>query len=435
MPPLTCQRPINSPCAMRIVPPLSQRTCGIVANATVATLATLVTIAALAAYTGAAFAAPFVPTSDLLPLERLSTKPGESVRSSQSSRAMRALLARDPKNVDLAVRIAQTYVSRARSESDPRLLGQAQAALGAWWAQSEPPVPVLLLRATIRQSIHDFNPARRDLDQAVKREPGNAQAWLTLATLQQVTGDAKAAAESCRKLVPITLPLISITCMAGVDGARGQAAPAYDALNSAIAASEAARRDSVGVRTWALTLQAELAERLARPADAERLYQASLALDPADAYTIAAYSDFLIDAGRASEVMTLIPASTRADVLLLRRALAAKLTASPDASDVAKDLGERFAASAARGDRVHLREEARFALAIKNAPPEALELALANWQVQKEPLDARIALEAALAAGQASAAAPILTWIDSTRLQGTKLAQLAVQVKAQAKAQ
>lgn len=398
-------------------------------------LLSVIAAASIALLTSRADAVPFVPASDQTPLARLASKPGEASAADRSGRAMRSALARDPKNAELASRIAQVYVSRARSESDPRYFGQAQSALGVWWAEASPPIPILLLRATIRQSTHDFNNARRDLDQAIKREPGNAQAWLTMATVQQVTGDLHGAADSCRKVVPLTPPLIGITCMAGIDGAEGRAAQAYDALTAALVASAASGRDSVGVRTWAITLQAEIAERLNRATDAERLYTASLALDAADAYAVAAYADFLIDAGRPNEVLTLIPASTRADVLLLRRAIAAKLAASPDAATVAKDLGERFAASKARGDRVHLREEARYALAIKNEPKEALQLARENWQVQKEPLDARIALETAIAARQPKAVADVLEWIDSTRLQGEKLSLLVAQAKTQMKAQ
>ena len=394
-------------------------------------LARRFSVAALTLSALSANALPFVPASDATPLERLPSKPGQVGTADRSSRSMNAALKLDPKNADLAARIAQVYVSRSRTESDPRYLGQAQSALAFWWTQASPPIPILLLRATIRQSTHDFNNARRDLDQAVTREPGNAQAWLTMATVQQVTGDLKGALESCREVVPLTPPLIGATCIAGIDGAEGRAVQAYEALNAAMLASDAGGRDSVGVRTWAITLQAEIAERLNRMTEAERLYKASLALDATDAYAIAAYADFLLDAGRPSEVLTLIPANTRAEVLLLRRAIAAKLALSPDAAAVAKDLGERFAASKARGDRVHLREEARYALAIKYEPKEALALARENWQVQKEPLDARIALESAIAARQPKAVADVLSWIETTKLQGEKLSQLVAQVKAQ----
>ncbi len=398
-----------------------------------------VALLCLAVFSSATLAAPYLPPSDLTPLEKLATRINDSTRTSgspaagasgPSSRAMRTLLARDPKNLDLALRVAQVNMARARSESDPRFLGQAQAALGAWWSQSEPPVPVLLLRATIRQSNHDFKNSRLDLEQAVKREPNNAQAWLTLATVQQVTGDIKGSAVSCGKLVPLTARLISTTCLAAVDGARGQAAQAFEAIKTVMAEPDPARGANVGVRTWALTLQAELAERLARPADAEKLYRASLALDEADAYTLAAFSDFLIDVGRATDVLTLIPATTRVDTLLLRRAIAGKLAGSPDAAQVAADLGERFAASRARGDRIHLREEARFVLAIKNSPDEAINLARDNWDVQKEPLDARILLEAAVAARQPKAARDIVSWVTTNQLQSEKLTKLVAQVRA-----
>ena len=129
----------------------------------------LIAMLCLAVFSSATLSAPYAPSSDLTQLEKLATRVNDRISDSTravgssaagasgpSSRAMRSLLARDPKNLDLALRVAQLYMARARSESDPRFLGQAQAALGAWWSQSEPPVPVLLLRATIRQSNHDF---------------------------------------------------------------------------------------------------------------------------------------------------------------------------------------------------------------------------------------------------------------------------------------
>lgn len=372
--------------------------------------------------------ASHVPTTDSAPLERLARN-ALSNRERQIDTSLRAMLARDPNNVQLATRSAQRYLTRARAESDPRLLGQAQAALATWWELAEPPTGVLLIRATIRQTNHDFLNARRDLEQLVKREPENAQAWLTLATVQQVSGDLNAAMQSCKAITTRVSQLIVTTCMAAIDGARGQARNAYDALNLQTANTDVSTVP-IGVRTWALTLQAELADRLGRAGDAERLYRASLSLDPADAYTISMYSDFLIDAGRYGEVLSLIPATTRTDILLLRRAIATKHAATPDASHVATDLSRRFAASAARGDRLHLREESRFVLIIKNQPVEALKLALDNWRVQKEPLDVRIALEAAIAAKQPAAVTEVLTWLDANPLQGAKLAELLRQLRA-----
>jgi hypothetical protein len=59
----------------------------------------------------------------------------------------------------------------------------------------------------------------------------------------------------------------------------------------------------------------------------------------------------------------------------------------------------------------------RFALHLKHDPQDALMQASRNWQVQRGPWDARVYLEAALAARDARAAAPVLTFLRQTKLQ------------------
>lgn len=375
-------------------------------------------------FASGALAAPYRPQSDSEIVETLPA--GTAPAADRATRALRAAVARDPNNLDLALRLAGLYVTRARIDSDPRQLGRAEAALAPWWNTADSPVPVLVLRATIEQSNHVFADARTHLERALAQQPANAQARLTLATVQQVTGDFPGAAESCARLADVAAAIVAVTCQASVDGLTGRAAQAYDALDRVLAPS-AARKDSasVGLRSWATTLQAEIAERLDRLEDADRLYRASRALDPHDAYTIAAYADFLLDQQRYAEVIDLIPGDTPVDTLLLRRVQAAARSGAADAADTADDLAQRFAALRARGDRVHLREEARYTLEILRAPDAALALAVENWRVQKEPLDARIALEAALAAHRPQAAREVLQAIASTHLEGARIAELA----------
>lgn len=376
-----------------------------------------------------AAATPFRPASDNEIVETLPAGAGSA--ADRATRALRAAVARNPDNLDLALRLASLYVARARVDSDPRPLGRAEATLAPWWNASEPPVPVLVLRATIEQSNHAFADARADLTRALAREPANAQAWLTLATVQQVTGELADAAASCRRLADIAAAPIALTCTASIDGVSGRAAEAYDALDLLRAEARSTRGPDTTLGTWATTLQAELAERLGRAADAERLYRASRALDPRDVYTIAAYADFLLDAHREVDVLAMIARETPVDILLLRRVQAAMRTRAPDAPREADELGERFAALRARGDRVHLREEARYTLEILGEPDAALSLALDNWRVQKEPLDACIALEAALAARKPAAAREVVDWIATTHLEGERLVALAREASAE----
>jgi len=384
--------------------------------------ASLVVACVLASFASVATAAPHRPASDD---EIVETLPAGARQSDRAARALRAATARDPGNLDLALRLASLDVARARVDGDPRPLGRAQATLAPWWNAPDAPVPVLVLRATIEQSGHAFDAAAADLERALAREPGNAQAWLTLASVRQVTGDLDGALESCRRLADVTSRALAQTCEAAVDAVSGNATRASDSLDRA---KVAFARDTT-LLVWATTLQAESAERLGRADDAERHYRESRALDPRDVYTMAAYADFLLDAGRDADVLAMIPRDTPVDILLLRRVQAARRSGAPDAVAEADELAQRFDALRARGDRVHLREEARFTLEVLGRRDDALALAVENWRVQKEPLDARIVLEAALAAEKPEAAREIVRWIGATHLEGERVAALAEAVR------
>ncbi|MBK6338002.1 MAG: hypothetical protein IPF60_20620 [Betaproteobacteria bacterium] len=56
-------------------------------------------------------------------------------------------------------------------------------------------------------------------------------------------------------------------------------------------------------------------------------------------------------------------------------------------------LADRFAAAKVRGDTTHRAEEARFTLQLAGNPAAAVAIAAANYQVQREPRDARALLE------------------------------------------
>ena len=158
--------------------------------------------------------------------------------------------------------------------------------------------------------------------------------------------------------------------------------------------------------------------------EAETHFRAALALDGVDYYLLGTYSDFLLDNGRPQEVVALLRDKTAADPLLLRYALALQAQHSKELPAQLEQLLDRLAASRLRGDRVHLREEARFTLHLLNAPQAALTLAQENWQVQKEPADIRILLEAALAADDAAAVDGVREWLKKSRLEDVELQRI-----------
>ena len=97
----------------------------------------------------------------------------------------------------------------------------------------------------------------------------------------------------------------------------------------------------------------------------------------------------------------------------------------PEAGDSIRRLRERFAASRARGDVVHRREEARYTLQLADDRQEALRLASENWAVQKEPADLRILAEAAAATGDKAAQDAVRQWLAATRLEYAAVSKLA----------
>jgi tetratricopeptide (TPR) repeat protein len=384
----------------------------------------LVLVGALVFRPSARADAPRVPSDDAEVLEHLpaSRDPAERQRAD-----LRRTLTARPDDLRTALGLARLDIETSRKRADPRYLGQAQAALAPWWDLPSPPEPVLVLRATIRQSLHDFDGALADLDRVVAQSPDDPQAWITRSVVLSVRGRYAEAKASCQPLRTLAPALVFTICDASIDALTGSAAGAYDRIEQSLATSTAASSD---VREWALSNLAEIAARLGRDDDAARLFQQALAIDPDDAYALAAYVDLLLDEGHAAEVARLLAGRTDNDNLLLRLVLAETAMGDRGASAHVDLLATRYDASRLRGDTVHRREEARFVLGVKHDARGALALARGNWEVQREPWDLRVFLAAALAAKDPTVAAPALVFLDESHLEDGRIRAIAQSLRA-----
>ena len=144
--------------------------------------AALTTAAWLAPSQAGHAAASYIPTSGQTVLARVPVRNRDEVVARES-------LAAQPAQLELALPLAQTEITRASRTADPRHLGQAQALLAPWWNLATPPVEVLLLRATIRQALHEFPAAMHDLESLLTQQPTHVQALLTRAVVATVIGD------------------------------------------------------------------------------------------------------------------------------------------------------------------------------------------------------------------------------------------------------
>ena len=383
-------------------------------------LLTLGFCVAIALGGGIAQAAPHTPRSDDEILERLPFN--ASAAEGRELRALRRALAAQPQNLEPALALAQRYFDLASAEGDPRYVGYAEAAIRPWLTVAEPPVEILVMHALLRQYRHEFDAALTDLARAAERAPGNAKIWSWRSAILLVRADYVGARAACAKLAPLASALLLASCNAIIDARTGKAAQAYADLSAALA-----RRPDAdpGLKLWIQTRLAEAAAQLGRDEIAERHFKAGLALGVTDGYILAAYADFLLDRNRPLEVVALLRDWERSDVLLVRLTLAEQAAKLASAAAHIAMLQERFDASALRGDKLHQQDEARFNLEILGDARAALRLAAENYRLQREPGDARMLLEAALAAKDYAAARPALDWLRSSGYEDPIYAKLA----------
>jgi tetratricopeptide (TPR) repeat protein len=366
---------------------------------------------------------PYRPTDDTQVLERLTFKATDPVARELTT--LRSSARQNPRNLDSAVQLATRYIEQGRSEGDPRFLGQAQAVLSPWWNEPSPPPAALLLRATIRQNAHEFDQALADLDRVLALQPTNAQAWLTKAAILQVQARYDEARRACQRLARLAAPHVLVGCLGDIAGMTGESAKSRELLRAGLSDPRLAGRE----RIWIATILAETSMRIGAIREAEQYFAEAFKVGIKDQYLLGAYADFLLDHGRYHEVVSLVQHETKADGLLLRLAIAEQALDLPVSKRHVSELAGRFAANRERGTATHVREEARFTLILQQDAHRALPLAQANWSVQREPADARILLESALAGKNRAAAQPAIDWLKANHVEDFRLQQLAKQIQ------
>lgn len=316
------------------------------------------------------------------------------------------------------------------AEGDPRYVGYAEAVLRPWPETTAAAPKSLVLHGMLRQYRHDFPRAMADFELALQADAANTEARAWRAAILMVQADYAAARRECELLAQHATELHATACAAYVEATTGRARAAYERLGLALA-----RRSDVdpGFEVWIQTRLAEMAWRAGDLAAAERHFRRGLALGVDDNFLLAAYADFLLERGRAAEVMPLLGKWSRSDTLLLRLALAARVLKRPEGEKYVQTLGERFADAGLRGEKLHLQEEARFLLDLKGDAHAALAAASENYRTQREPRDAQVLIDAALAAREPAAAAPALRWLESSGFEGARIREAATRLKALAK--
>ncbi|XAL98345.1 hypothetical protein OT109_12240 [Phycisphaeraceae bacterium D3-23] len=362
---------------------------------------------------------PYVPDDDDTVLYEL---PQAWRQQRDAVTRAREAWAADPGDVEKACAVAGADLRLGQATGDPRFYGYARAALGPWWDESDAPPQVLAIRAKLKETDHDYAGAIADLTELLQQRPRETQAWIELTNLHRVRGDYVAALASVEQLqafatpVPVALAHIPLLAVTGeLDAADAQLAAVRPVVES----------DWQSALSWLLIMQAQLARARGEEMQAETFYRQAMARDDASGYLRRSYADLLLMQGRDDAALALCEDHTGDTGLLLRAAIAAKHTGDTErAAQWRDELQRRFEEIRLRGGEPHGRFEARSTLEVLEQPDAALELALANWEKQREQLDARHVLAAALAARNPDAAQPVLTFLQTHGTQDAELQAL-----------
>ena len=382
--------------------PLLQKAIGSAANTTRRRASSLVALSALtlAVAISSAHGAPLVPGSDAQVVEVLPAARGTRAQERQ----LQQQLAANALNAQAAVALAQLYLQQARSLGDARFAGRAMGVLAAWRDPDKAPVDVLMMLATVQQYMHAFDTSAANLERLLQREPLNAQALLTLATVRRVQGRYTPSDAACQMLQRAGQSLYARACNAENRGLRGETDSARSDLQALLTASAG----SADTRAWLLVSLAELDLRSGAVAAAEKHFRDSLTL-ASDDYARLGLIDLLLDNGRPQQAWALTSSMARSDAVLVRRAIAARRIGASSARADADELRARFEQAAQRQQlqsgsdnpvRTHARELAMFALWVEDRPELAVQLARENTRLQREPIDVLLLARSAQAARQ-----------------------------------
>jgi Tfp pilus assembly protein PilF len=360
-------------------------------------------------------AAPRKPTTDAEVIERLPVRANDS--TTRELAELRRAQTAAGQNPQLAAQLAERYFDLAMARGDPRYVGYAEAVV-ARFAEPLPP-SLRVIRGLSRQYRHDFAGALDDFAAALAQDPDLATAHAWRGAIFLVQADYVAAQKECEALQRLDRAVLHGACTGLVQAYGGKLESGYQTLLAALA-----KAGDPGNRLWLLTHLGEVADWRSKPDLAEKHYREALALGRDDVYLLAAWGDFLLDAGRPQDVLKQLAGWESSDNLLLRLAEAEAALKGANAARLAQMLDDRFAAARQRGDTTHQAEEARYQLRLRGNAKEALRLAAENYRVQREPRDARILLEASIAAGDPAAAQAVRDWLTGSGFEDSRLRDL-----------
>jgi hypothetical protein len=338
-----------------------------------------------------------------------------------------------PQDLNRALAYARAVFNLGLKEGDMRWFGSAKAALAPWWQATDLPPEAHFLRGLVKQGFHDFDGGLKDFERAIVLEPRRAEFWSWRFALRLLQADMAGARQDTEEIAKLFGPDEADIYRAILAYRTGQPLAAIKTLRRVI---QSPGHQDASSQDW-LGFHLGEAHRVAgQPEQAVAVWGERLKASGQSHLIRLSLADLLNQQGRhllAKNVAMHRPdMGSLTDALLVQALLASRGLKDGDESRLARLMDARLKAQALRQESLIERPKLIYQITYGQDLAAGLALSIENWRLQKEPLDAILFVQAALALGQARAAEPVVEWAEQTGYTDPQLSALMQQLKAHA---
>lgn len=341
-----------------------------------------------------------------------------------------------PQDLSKSLAYARAVFTLGLNEGDLRWYGSAKAALSPWWNAQNLSAEAYFLRGLVKQGFHEFHDGLQDIERAIALEPGRAELWSWRFALHLLLADMPAAQQDSDEIARRFGEAEALAYRAVLRYRTGQPLAAVELLSRAIRLGNF--QDDAS-QDW-LSFHLGEAHRVAgQPARAAEVWARRLKLSPQSHLIRLSLVELLNQQGQFSQAKTMATAhnaqalggtAVMTDALLMQALLASRGLKDADESRLAQQFEARQQSQVQRQESLIERPTLIYQIAYGRDLKAGLALSIQNWQLQKEPPDALLFAQAALALGQARAAEPVLVWAEKTGYTDPQLTPLLAQLKS-----
>jgi len=369
----------------------------------------------------------FLPSDSAVLLHSSALAGGRHASLRTLDRAWRA----QPQDLDVALAYARAVFNLGLREGDLRWFGSARAALAPWWQATDLPAEGHFLRGLVKQGFHDFDAGLKDLERAIALEPRRTEFWSWRFALRLLQADMAGARRDAEEMAGLFGSAEADVYRAILAYRTGQPLAAIKMLRQAI---RSASNQDASSQDW-LSFHLGEAHRVAgHPDQAVAVWEERLKAGGQSHLIRLSLAELLNQQGRhllaKSVAMNQSDMGSLTDALLMQALLASRVLKDGDEARLARQMDARLKSQALRQESLIERPKLIYQIAYGQDIATGLALSIENWRLQKEPPDAILFVQAALALGQARAAEPVVEWAEKTGYTDPQLATLMQQLKA-----